>query len=83
MVLTNLVHGVYSLLPPGPAPSAQQGAHSQHSNPAHALLSCNLVRPPVLQVRGDELVAVLRRQSRGPTSTTSSFRGVTKHAKGK
>lgn len=37
----------------------------------------------LLQVRGDEVVALLRRQSRGPATTTSSFRGVTKHAKGK
>jgi hypothetical protein len=36
------------------------------------------------QVRGEDLVAVLRRQSRGPAApTTSSFRGVTRHAKGK
>jgi hypothetical protein len=35
------------------------------------------------QVRGDDLVASLRRQSRGPASTSSTFRGVTKHAKGR
>eukprot|EP00879_Flechtneria_rotunda_P006973 GHRR01007320.1.p1 GENE.GHRR01007320.1~~GHRR01007320.1.p1 ORF type:complete len:791 (+),score=325.18 GHRR01007320.1:311-2683(+) len=40
------------------------------------LAACN-------KVRGDELVAALRRQSRGPASTSSSFRGVTKHAKGR
>lgn len=34
-------------------------------------------------VDGDELVAVMRRQSRGPPVTSSSFKGVTRHLKGK
>lgn len=57
-----------------------------HRNSTLCVCVCMCVRVCVcfpLQVRGDELVAALRRQSRGPVSTTSSFRGVTKHAKGK